>query len=336
MLPERPRIPCTCQIYPDKCGCRGASGFRSEAKRESGAAPTGAQCRSCPRNCKRPVAVQLTVTEASSLGKTGQQRRPVSQETCLDGETSSGGVSRSSLAVGRPSADPRPAQASAVPRPQPSRGYRCSSARNTRPRSAPAAPNAAHADDLACCHAQAAAAPDEAPPLRIVWIDATGIAAVHLLALLAFVPWLFSWTAVIVAFARPVRVRHAGDQPLLSSPADASRLCLSEVVRAYARRSRPLLDAGHPARWVAIHRHHHAHSDEQPTLIARWSTSYGPTSDGWCCEIARPRACASTAIRQGSPARPVLRMAGAQVSTGPGSMLASWAIFFSGGLCRPS
>src|SRR5215813_11450934 len=33
---------------------------------------------------------------------------------------------------------------------------------------------------------------------RIDWSYAGGIAALHLLALLAFVPWLFSWTGVLL------------------------------------------------------------------------------------------------------------------------------------------
>ena len=43
--------------------------------------------------------------------------------------------------------------------------------------------------------------PQTAQPLELLWIDATCIVAIHLLALLAFVPWLFSWTGVILALA---------------------------------------------------------------------------------------------------------------------------------------
>ena len=42
------------------------------------------------------------------------------------------------------------------------------------------------------------AAPTTTLPLRIVWRDAIGIVVLHILALLAFLPWLFSWTGVIV------------------------------------------------------------------------------------------------------------------------------------------
>jgi hypothetical protein len=41
--------------------------------------------------------------------------------------------------------------------------------------------------------------PKSARPFRVAWIDATGIATIHLIALLAFVPWFFSWTGVVLA-----------------------------------------------------------------------------------------------------------------------------------------
>jgi hypothetical protein len=41
--------------------------------------------------------------------------------------------------------------------------------------------------------------PESARPVRLARIDATGIAAIHVIALLAFVPWFFSWTGVILA-----------------------------------------------------------------------------------------------------------------------------------------
>jgi hypothetical protein len=42
--------------------------------------------------------------------------------------------------------------------------------------------------------------PQRAQPLRLARIDVAAIAAIHLIALLAFVPWFFSWTGVVVAF----------------------------------------------------------------------------------------------------------------------------------------
>ena len=42
------------------------------------------RCRRCPRNCKRRAAVQSKSLKPCGFGKAGQQRRPVSQETCPD------------------------------------------------------------------------------------------------------------------------------------------------------------------------------------------------------------------------------------------------------------
>ena len=43
------------------------------------------------------------------------------------------------------------------------------------------------------------AAPEATQPRRIAWIEFSGLAACHFLALFAFLPWLFSWTGIIVA-----------------------------------------------------------------------------------------------------------------------------------------
>ena len=108
------------------------------------------------------------------------------------------------------------------------------------------------------------AAPQGVQPLRISWIDTTGIVAVHLAALLIFVPWFFSWTGVVLAvgglylfgtlgiglcFHR--LLTHRGfvcPKWLEYSLAIIGVCCLQDT----------------PARWVATHRRHHAHSDEQP------------------------------------------------------------------------
>ena len=127
-------------------------------------------------------------------------------------------------------------------------------------------------------------APDEARPLRIVWIDATGIAVVHLLALLAFIPWLFSWTAVIVAFAGLFVFGMLGISlcyhRLLTHRGFVCPKWFEHTLAVLGLCS--MQDT--PARWVAIHRQP---SCTMPTnsriRIVRWSTSYGRMSDGWCC-----------------------------------------------------
>jgi hypothetical protein len=42
--------------------------------------------------------------------------------------------------------------------------------------------------------------PQLAQPLRLARIDAAAIAGIHLIALLAFVPWFFSWTGLALTF----------------------------------------------------------------------------------------------------------------------------------------
>ena len=87
----------------------------------------------------------------------------------------------------------------------------------------PIVPAAARGRSLRLRRAPKLAAPKTSQPLRVAWIDAIGLAACHLLALLAFVPWLFSWTGVDRRIRRAVCVRHARHQPVLSSAVDPSR-----------------------------------------------------------------------------------------------------------------
>ena len=64
---------------------------------------------------------------------------------------------------------------------------------------------------------------------RILWPYAISIASFHVLALLALLPWFFSWSGVASAVLGVLRVRHARHQPLLSPAADPSRLRLPEA-----------------------------------------------------------------------------------------------------------
>lgn len=100
-------------------------------------------------------------------------------------------------------------------------------------------------------------------PSRIAWIDTTGLATIHLLALLAFIPWFFSWTGLVIAvlglyvfgtlgislcFHRLLTHRgFACPKPLEHAFAVLGVCCLQDT----------------PARWVAIHRRHHEHADRQ-------------------------------------------------------------------------
>src|SRR5436305_13211561 len=100
-------------------------------------------------------------------------------------------------------------------------------------------------------------------PVRISWRHAIGIPLVHLLASLAFLPWFFSWTGVLLAFLGLYvfgtlginlcyhrLLTHKGftlPKWLEHTFAVLGVCCLQDT----------------PARWVAVHRLHHQNSDEQ-------------------------------------------------------------------------
>jgi stearoyl-CoA desaturase (delta-9 desaturase) len=106
--------------------------------------------------------------------------------------------------------------------------------------------------------------PQTAQPFKLAWIDATCIAAIHLLALLAFVPWLFSWTGVVLTFAglyvfgtlgislcfhRMLTHRGFTCPRWLEHLFAILGLCCAQDT---------------PARWVGIHRMHHQYADQRP------------------------------------------------------------------------
>ena len=99
---------------------------------------------------------------------------------------------------------------------------------------------------------------------KINWRYALPIATIHLVALLAFVPWLFSWSGVVlmvvglyvygglginIAYHRLLTHRSFECPRWLEHFfVIVAQCCLEDV----------------PATWVATHRLHHNHSDEQP------------------------------------------------------------------------
>lgn len=98
---------------------------------------------------------------------------------------------------------------------------------------------------------------------RIEWLYTISIVVVHLLALLALLPWLFSWTGLIVmivgihVFGQGITICY---HRLLTHRSFAVPLWLEHIFVIIAL----CCAQDTPARWVATHRYHHNHSDERP------------------------------------------------------------------------
>lgn len=105
--------------------------------------------------------------------------------------------------------------------------------------------------------------PEGTRPPKVTWIYAGSIVFYHLVALLAFVPWFFSWTGVVLAVLGLYVFGTLG-----------INLCYHRllthrgfVVPKWLERTFAILAVcclqETPARWVAVHRRHHQHADEQ-------------------------------------------------------------------------
>ena len=106
--------------------------------------------------------------------------------------------------------------------------------------------------------------PEGVRPYKALWAYAIGIPLIHMLSLLAIVPWFFSWTGVALMFFGHYFFGMLG-----------MTLCYHRLL-AHKGFTCPkwfehflallgvccLQDS--PARWVAVHRKHHQYSDEQP------------------------------------------------------------------------
>jgi fatty-acid desaturase len=103
-----------------------------------------------------------------------------------------------------------------------------------------------------------------APTRRIDWLNVIGISLYHLVALFALLPWLFSWTGVAL-FVAGLYVFgtigiNMGYHRLLTHRGFACPKWLEHVLVILAVCS--FQDT--PAHWVAVHRRHHEHADEEP------------------------------------------------------------------------
>ncbi|HEY0181382.1 MAG TPA: fatty acid desaturase [Rhodopila sp.] len=98
---------------------------------------------------------------------------------------------------------------------------------------------------------------------RIVWSYAITVGVYHLVALLAVLPWFFSWTGVVLAVLGLYVFGSLG-----------INLCYHRLLTHRGLVCPKWLEHGFailgvcsmqdtPARWVAVHRRHHEHSDRQ-------------------------------------------------------------------------
>lgn len=105
--------------------------------------------------------------------------------------------------------------------------------------------------------------PDQVTPGKLLWPYVISIGLFHVLALLALVPYFFTWTAAITAvvgifvFGQGINLCY---HRLLSHR--------SFVVPGWLERFFVIVALcclqDTPGKWVAIHRFHHNHSDHQP------------------------------------------------------------------------
>lgn len=104
--------------------------------------------------------------------------------------------------------------------------------------------------------------PAEVKLRQIDWPYATTVIAFHLMALLAFLPWFFSWTGVILLFLGNLVFG------LLGINIGYHRLLTHRGLVCPKWFERFLIVLGvccvqdTPARWVAVHRRHHQHADD--------------------------------------------------------------------------
>src|ERR1700722_19138665 len=103
-----------------------------------------------------------------------------------------------------------------------------------------------------------------APGVRLARTQVVGLGLFPALALLAFVPWFFSWTGVVLAvlgiYVFGVLGINIGYHRLLTHK---GFVCPKLLERSFAFLGVCCLQ-GSPSRWVATHRRHHEHADDEP------------------------------------------------------------------------
>ncbi|QEG41054.1 acyl-CoA desaturase [Roseimaritima ulvae] len=106
--------------------------------------------------------------------------------------------------------------------------------------------------------------PDATQPMQVMWEYVAVLSLVHIVALMVFVPWLFTWSGMVLAiaghFVFGMMGITIGYHRLLTHRGFTCPKWLEHTLAVLGMCN--LQDS--PARWVAIHRLHHQHSDHQP------------------------------------------------------------------------
>ncbi|HEY4308913.1 MAG TPA: fatty acid desaturase [Pirellulales bacterium] len=117
--------------------------------------------------------------------------------------------------------------------------------------------------EIAVPPASPLARPVETEPVRIYWQYAINLALIHLLALLAFVPWFFSWAGLAACLVGLYVFGTLGINLAFHRMLTHQSLKLPRWLEYSFSTLAVCCLQDSPARWVAIHRMHHQHSDEQ-------------------------------------------------------------------------
>ena len=98
----------------------------------------------------------------------------------------------------------------------------------------------------------------------IIWRYVVVIGLYHVVALLAFIPWYFSWTGLILCLAGTYVFGTLGINLCFHRVLTHQGLVLPKWLEHTFAILGVCCMQDTPARWVAIHRMHHQHSDDQP------------------------------------------------------------------------
>ena len=107
-------------------------------------------------------------------------------------------------------------------------------------------------------------APQTTQPTTIFWLYATPLIAVHLLVFLALIPWTFSWSGLVLAILGHLTFGMLGITVGYHRLLTHQGFCCPKWFEHTLAILGICTLQDSPARWVAIHRMHHKHSDEQP------------------------------------------------------------------------